>query len=232
MATVLEHEPAEAPPAGPPSTLQDLVDRLGGIPLTRIRATPPPGTATLDDLIRVNERKQGICELVDGTLVEKTVGIRESLIAGTLISLLRAFVIPRNLGLVTSPDGAIQLCPGLVRAPDVAFFAWKFVPGGRVPTDSIPELHPTLAIEVVSKGNTKSEMDRKRRECFEAGTLEFWLVDPWKATIAVYQPGNPEPRVHRRSEALECPAVLPGVRLSLDDLFGELDRVSEEPKDA
>ncbi len=62
-------------------TLQDLVDRLGGIPLSRILAKPAPGTATEADLIQVNDGNRRLCELVDGALVEKAMGLRESLLA-------------------------------------------------------------------------------------------------------------------------------------------------------
>ena len=90
-------------------TLEDLLDRLGGIAPGRVRVRPPVGTATEADLIAANERKQGICELVDGVLVEKGMGLLESLLAGALIAYLRGFVIPRNLGIVTSPDGMLRL---------------------------------------------------------------------------------------------------------------------------
>lgn len=53
-------------------TLADLVARLGDIPLDRIRLQPPPGTASIDDLVQNNDIERNIrCELIDGTLVEK-----------------------------------------------------------------------------------------------------------------------------------------------------------------
>jgi hypothetical protein len=54
MATV-EIEPPVSTEA---QTLQDLVDALGGIPLSRILAKPAPGLATEQDLIRVNASKR------------------------------------------------------------------------------------------------------------------------------------------------------------------------------
>ena len=63
--------------------MADLLRRLGNIPAHRVRLHPPPGTATEKDLIRNNESlfRTAICELVDGTLVEKPVGWEESAIA-------------------------------------------------------------------------------------------------------------------------------------------------------
>ena len=162
MATVTEEPPVrvETP------TLQDVVDRLGGVPLSRILAKPAPGTATEADLLAVNASKRHLCELADGVLVEKAMGLRESLLAVALIDLIRAFVIPRKLGLVSGEAGTIQLVSGLVRVPDVAFISWSRFPGGRVPEEPMPRIAPDLVIEVLSKGNTKPEMRRKRRGVF------------------------------------------------------------------
>src|SRR3954452_24115384 len=116
-------------------TLADLVEQLGSIPLRRIRMTPAPGTATEADLIEAEGRYHSLFELVDGVLVEKGMGYRESLLACALIEFLRAFVIPRNLGLVSGADGSLRLFPGLVRAPDVAFASWDHFPDRRLPTE-------------------------------------------------------------------------------------------------
>jgi Uma2 family endonuclease len=213
-------------------TLQELVDRLGGIPLSRILAKPAPGTATEADLLAVNDHKRHLCELVDGVLVEKAMGFRESLLAGVLIGVLRAFVVPRNLGLVTAPDGSIKLFAGLIRLPDVAFISWSRIPGGRVPDEPMPRLAPDLAIEVLSKGNTKSEMRRKRRECFEAGVDVVWEVDPKRRTVSVYRRGHGKPVVYDQTQTIEADGVLIGFRLVLADLFGELDQTLEGPRNA
>jgi hypothetical protein len=54
----------------PPETVAELLERLGGIPLDRIRMQPPPGTATAEDAERLREGDPKIlCELIDGVLV-------------------------------------------------------------------------------------------------------------------------------------------------------------------
>src|SRR5262245_49717887 len=53
------------------ATLEDLVQRLGNIPLRRIVLDPPPGRATEKDLVRLMRRTGRSYELVEGTLVEK-----------------------------------------------------------------------------------------------------------------------------------------------------------------
>ena len=93
-------------------TLADLLDRLGGISAERVRFHPAPGTATEADVIEVGVREGRHCELVDGVLVEKAMGLRESLLAVALGGILRGFVIPRNLGLVSGADGTVPAVPG------------------------------------------------------------------------------------------------------------------------
>ena len=87
-------------------TLADLMKRLGGVPLDRVRFRPYPGTATIQDVIDLEQKEDVRCELVEGVLVEKVMGYTESQLALFLGGLLNAFVIPRNLGIVTGPDGA------------------------------------------------------------------------------------------------------------------------------
>src|SRR5262245_55769496 len=118
---------ATAAPSGC-RTLAELLDRLGGISPARVRTQPPLGQATVQDVIGIHARENRLCELVDGVLVEKIMGFRESLLAVALASCLRAFVMPRKLGLVTGADGMVQLFPGLVRIPDVAFVSWRCMP--------------------------------------------------------------------------------------------------------
>jgi Uma2 family endonuclease len=204
-------------------TLADLVDRLGGVPLERIRYRPFPGTATEQDVIRIEEQENRLCELVEGVLVEKPMGLRESLLAAGLADRLREFVVPRNLGLVSGEGGMMLLLAGLVRIPDVAFISWNRLPGRRVPEDPIPEVAPDLAVEILSRTNTPGEMRRKREEYFRAGVALVWIIDPDERRATVFT--SPEDSAeYGEHDVLAGGDVLPGFSLSLADLFAELDR--------
>jgi Uma2 family endonuclease len=204
-------------------TLADLIERLGDIPLARVRMHPAPGMATEDDVLKVDAEENLLCELVDGVLVEKATGWGKSFPTVALMTILHTFVRPRNLGLVTGVDGMMRLFPGLVRIPDVAFVSWARIPGGQVPTAPIPALAPDLAVEVLSPGNTRGEMERKLREYFAAGVQRVWLVDPRARTVAVYT-GPEERTILNESDTLIGDPVLPGFTLVLRELFAGLDR--------
>src|SRR6476620_50048 len=49
-------------------SLADLHRHLGGVPLERFRLYPPPGMATEQDVLRLQEKGDLPCELIDGIL--------------------------------------------------------------------------------------------------------------------------------------------------------------------
>jgi Uma2 family endonuclease len=206
-----------------PRTIDELLHQLGDIPASRVRLHPAPGHATVQDVIDVHASERVLCELVDATLVEKPVGYRESIIAIALAGFLRAFVIPRNLGIVTGEAGMMKLFARLVRIPDVAFASWARLPGGQVPIEPVPKLAPDLAVEVLSPGNTVQEMNRKRGEYFDAGVRLVWIIDIQARTVSVFTTPD-HPGILAESDLLDGGEVLPGFSLSLQELFGELDR--------
>jgi Uma2 family endonuclease len=203
-------------------TLADLVERLGDIPLRRIRSVPAPGTATEQDLLEIHRRTNRLYELVEGVLVEKAMGFRESCLAGAMLAILRAFVKPNGLGLVAGADGMMRLASGLVRIPDVSFISWDRIPGRRMPRQPIPKLAPNLAIEVLSEGNTAKEMRRKCTEYFASGARLVWLVDPTARTVTVFT-GLGKSVVITEEQTLTGGDVFPGFALPLRNLFAELD---------
>jgi Uma2 family endonuclease len=206
------------------NVFSDLLDELGGISPDRIILRPPPGTATEDDVIKMlGAPRKRICELIDGVLVEKPMGFKESALAVVLGSSLQDFAKPMNLGLVAGPDGTIRLWPGRVRIPDVAFISWDRIPGRRMPDKAIPEIAPDIAVEILSESNTKKEMEIKRDEYFRVGVRLVWEVDPEARTVAVYT-SPADVTILGQSAILDGGFVLPGYTLPLADLFSELDR--------
>jgi Uma2 family endonuclease len=205
------------------ATISDVLERLGDIPLSRIRIYPAPGTATERDLLAVLDHSNRLCELVDQTLVEKPMGTLESCLAGDLIRLLGNFVAEHDLGILTAPDGTLRLMPGLVRLPDVAFISWNQLPSRKYPNEPIASLIPELAVEVLSDSNTRGEMERKLKEYFLAGSQVVWLVDPESRTVDVHTAPDRFVSLHE-GDVLDGGNVLPGFRLSLEQLFARVEK--------
>jgi Uma2 family endonuclease len=203
--------------------LEDLLERLGNIPLARVRMAPPPGLATEADVLEAERTQNKLCELVDGVLVEKGMGYRESLLAAAMIEILRRYVKPRKLGLVSAPDGMVRLFTGLIRIPDVSFASWDRFPDRKVPKTSVPSVVPDLIVEILSESNTPAEMKRKRSEYFDSGVRVIWEVDPAARTVHVHT-SEGTVNMLNSSQTLDGGDVLPGFSLVLSELFAELDQ--------
>jgi Uma2 family endonuclease len=112
----------------------------------------------------------------------------------------------------------VRLVPGLVRIPDVAFFAWERFPNRRRPAQRVPDLVPDLAVEILSEGNTEGEMKRKLDEYFGAGVPLVWYVEPEPRTVRVYTSPT-ECRLLTEDDLLDGGPALPGFQLSIRDWF-------------
>jgi Uma2 family endonuclease len=206
-------------------TAAEMQEQLGGIPLERIRMVPPPGCATEKDLLRLLDSENRICELVDGVLVEKTMGYYESRLALVVGSFLQEFLDHHDLGIVLGSDGTLRILADQIRVPDVAFLAWRHFPGRVLPAEPVPAIAPDLAVEVLSTGNTSAEMERKLDEYFAAGVMLVWLIDPATQSATVYDSRDRYQQLSL-SDSLSGGSVLPGFELSLQQLFDKAGRRS------
>lgn len=208
-------------------TVADMLAHLGDVPAHRVRMRPAPGTATEKDVVDIRDRERLLYELVDGILVEKGMGYPESLLAMYLGSLITVHVVRHDLGVVAGEAGMMRLWPGRVRIPDLSFASWERLPERRWPTRPIANFAPDLAVEVLSKGNTRREMAGKLREYFEAGVRLVWYIDPKKRIVTVYTAPD-RSTVLRIDDTLDGGDVLPGFTLPLRQLF---ERTGERPVD-
>jgi Uma2 family endonuclease len=199
-------------------TAVDLAERFGDIPLSRIVFDPPPGTATPEDVTRLDDHHDILCELVDRTLVRKTVGVIESLLAIRLSTLLNAFVLEKKLGIVLGADGMLKFQPGLVRIPDVCYASWSRVKGHDLHRAAFGLFVPELVIELLSKSNTRQEMARKLEEYFEAGVKLVWYIDPRKESIRVYESVESF-RDLGKGDTLDAGDIIPGFTLEVGEYF-------------
>ncbi len=195
----------------------DLLERLGNIPLDRVRFDPPPGTATIEDL---DHPKNQRCELVDGTLVEKPVGWKESSLGLWIGTLLNIYIVPQDLGKTSGETGFMELEEGLVRGPSFAFISWE-----RLPVDlpDYPAMVPDFVFEVLYPSNTKAEMLRKRDDYFRTGVRLVWEVDPRTRTVDVFTSAT-EFTSKAEGDSLSGEDVIPGLVLAVAQIFKEMDR--------
>jgi Uma2 family endonuclease len=202
-------------------TVADMLVQLGGVSPERIHLNPRPGDATEEDLLAFQARSGRICELIDGVLVEKTMGAPEALLAGFILHLLWEYLEAHDIGIALAPDGLLRLFGRQIRAPDVSFIRWEKFADRRVPSQQVFAVAPDLAIEILSPGNTKAEMSRKRRDYFTAGVRLVWHIDPETRTALEYTAEDQSVQFGETG-VLTAGDLLPGFELSLARLFAKL----------
>jgi Uma2 family endonuclease len=215
MASVSDHNI-------PVWTASTVIAHFGDIPIARIRTSPAPGEATEADVVELHERHDRLCELIDGTLVEKAMGWQEAELAIVIATLLRNFVAASHLGKIFGPDGMFRLEPEQIRIPDVAYISKQRFAGRTLDRGAFWELGCDLAVEVISPSNTRREMERKLNDYFAAGVKLVWLVYLDPREIVVYTSPNSSVTL-RGEDALEGGPVLPGFSVPVAQVFAELD---------
>ena len=158
------------------------------------------------------------CELVDGTIVEKAVGYFEGRLAFILGVILEEWLKQNPIGYCNGEGAYTRLQYGLVRVPDLSFVRWDRVGDRTVPRDPICGISPNLAVEVISSGNTRKEIDRKRRERFKSKVELVWIADPATRSVEVWT-SQKDCRILEESDELDGGGVLPGFRLKIADWF-------------
>jgi Uma2 family endonuclease len=200
-----------------------VIAHFGDIPISRIRTSPPPGEATEADVVAAHQRHDRLCELVDGTLVEKSMGWQESHLAGLILTILNNFVLPKKLGKVFGADGMLRLRPALVRIPDVAFISNQRFAGRELQAGAFWDLGCDLAVEVISPSNTRREMERKLADYFAAGVKVVWFVYGESRKVVVYDSPESSTTISG-DETLDGGDVLPGFSIPVAQLFADLER--------
>jgi len=217
-ATLYEPSHAATPLPGDWS-MADLQHFLGDVPAERIRLFPSPGTATEADLLWVLDHEDRVCELIDGVLVEKDMASFESFLAHYLSYLFNAYLAQHPIGAVSGESGPFRFSSLRVRIPDVAVARWERFPNGKMPvSQAIFDVIPNLAVEILSKGNTRAEMELKREEYLEAGVQLVWYINPRERTATAYSIDGTVQQLDEHG-TLNGGIVLPGFELGLQSFF-------------
>lgn len=199
-----------------------LIEQHLGVAAGRIRLSPTPGTATERDLLDLERHGNVLCELIDGVLVEKSIGWYESTIAQILGGMLQEYLRQNPLGLGLGADAAVKLLDGQIRMPDVCFVDRQRVQRAKPQRGAVPTLVPNLAVEILSKSNTEQEMQRKITDYFAAGVERVWLIDRPSQSARAYSSAEAFEPVPPDG-TLTAENILPGFAVSLSDLFARAD---------
>lgn len=160
----------------------------------------------------------GLYELVNGQIIEKSTAEEHSLIAGNIFAELRAFVKANDLGRVAfevrrqMPDDDHN-----ARLPDVEFTSKdRLLPVVR--EGAVPQM-PDLAVEIKSPSDTYIGLREKAIYYLKNGSQLVWLVYPSKQQVEVHTADS----VHTLDidDTLDGGDILPNFTLAVKDVFAE-----------
>jgi len=160
-------------------------------------------------------------ELVEGELRRMSpAGDEHGLVGMELAIPLGSHVKKNGLGkLYLAETGfLIKTNPDTVRAPDIAFVRMErikespAVRGYRIGA-------PDLTVEVISPGDTVSEVEEKVAEWLEAGARMVWVVSPKLRTVTVYRSLTDIVTLTMKDK-LDGGEVVPGFQIDVAEIFG------------
>jgi Uma2 family endonuclease len=182
-----------------------------------MRTATEPFTA--DDLFK-NPRDGYRYELVKGELIkEPPAGNIHGNRAMRLGWRLARHAESNDLGVVFAAETGFRLStnPDTVRAPDVAFVArTRIEAAGEF--DGFWPGAPDLAVEVLSPGDSYTDVEEKVAEYLDAGTRAVWVVDPRRRTITVYR-ALTDIAILTENNTLEGRDILPGFSCPVAEIF-------------
>jgi Uma2 family endonuclease len=168
---------------------------------------------TADELLRLPDDGRRY-ELVRGELRKMSPsGARHGRVSAQIVGSLIAHMKRQPTGAVYSSETGFRISqqPDTVRAPDAAFVQAERV----VDTMSFFNGPPDAAFEVISPGDTYSEIEEKTLDWLHAGVQAVVVVDPRTKSVRV-------PRAEGATnveDVLTLDDLIPGWRLPLAELF-------------
>jgi Uma2 family endonuclease len=132
---------------------------------------------------------------------------------------LARHVEANDLGVVFAAETGFRLAsnPDTVRAPDVAFVI-------KTRVEEVGEFEgfwpgaPDLAVEVISPGDSYTEVEEKVEEYLQAGARAVWVVDPRRRTITVYR-SLTDITILTENDTLEGGHLIPGFSCRVAEVF-------------
>jgi Uma2 family endonuclease len=192
---------------------------------------------TLDEFIRLYDQ-EGPFEIIDGDKVPVLPTVaRHNVTTRTLFRALDRFAEANQVGEVFSEGPFVLLDkPNWVkgsRVPDIMFFAAERLAEYQAQDpdwgDKPFVLVPDLVVEVVSPGDSYSDVDEKVDGYLRDGVKMVWVVDPQRRKIKVRLAGSMQETTLVEDDTLGGGNILPGFQMQVRDIFSP-QSISGVPK--
>ncbi len=186
---------------------------------------------TLEEWAALDEDEPG--ELVDGLLEEEEAPtfLHEAVVARELLRTLGSWAAPRG-GWVFGSEAKYAVRPRRGRKPDVSVY----LPGAKLPAagEGVGRTPPSIVVEVISARPRDARRDRvdKVADYQAFGVTLYWIVEPRVRTLEVLDLSAERPVLVLSAATGQHDAPgCEGLRLDLDALWAEIDRLPDAQRD-
>jgi len=159
------------------------------------------------------------CELIEGRIVPMSpTGDEHGGIEIKIGGRLDVFATTHNLGKVRVGEVGIYIRrkPDTVRGADALFISNERY--AQKKSASFLDVAPELVVEILSPGDSWSEVTQKLREYFAIGVNLVWVVDPRARMVYAYR-SMTEVREFTEDDDLPGDEILPGFSVKVAELF-------------
>jgi len=186
---------------------------------TMLKTVPKP--MTLEEFLEQPETKPAR-EYIYGRIIQKPMPQgKHSKIQSELLTTINSLAKPQSLA-YAFPELRCTF-GGRSIVPDVVVLRWE-----RITSDDRGEVansfesHPDWTIEILSPGQSQTQVINKIGHCIEYGCQLGWLIDPEERCVLVFSPGLSLGIFSNDQEVLPTPDFLAELALTSDRLFAWL----------
>mgnify|MGYP000243175977 CR=1 FL=1 len=173
---------------------------------------------TLDEYFDVPGKPFIDFEMLDGKLVEmEKPGFKHNEILVRCAHVLIPLCENRFPSLAVSGNTEFVLSERTVQAPEAVLLDQRRLASAERYRDAL-RCAPDLPVEIVSPHETSANVDDKIGNYLEAGTKTFWVLWPRRRHALAYHRDGSVQHV-MAGQFLEAPEVLPGARVTLDEIL-------------
>jgi Uma2 family endonuclease len=162
-------------------------------------------------------------ELVKGELLTMSPsGAEHGAVTANLTAPLTTYVKANKMGVVFGAETGFKLesNPDTVLAPDISFIRTDRIKGL---CEGYLEIAPDLAVEVISPGESKREVENKAAQWLAFGTVMVCLIYPKLRTVDVRRVTG-ERFLLSEADELTGEGVVHGFRIPVSEIFTGLSR--------
>ncbi|MGI9147966.1 MAG: Uma2 family endonuclease [Chloroflexota bacterium] len=173
---------------------------------------------TLDEFLAAPEEEPALEFDADGTVSQKmSPKGQHSTLQGALCELINTFARQQHIAVAFPELRAVYA--GAAYVPDIAVYRWDRIPrtsDGKVANDF--RAPPDIAVEIVSPEQSPNALIRRSLWYVRHGVQIALLVDPGDDSVIRWHAQDPT-AVLRRADVISFGNVLPGLQLTVDELF-------------